>query len=100
VSDGSLAWTAQLIVPCGSRAAAERTRAALAPEIKREVPRARVSGLREDGDRLVVDLTASDTGAMRAALNTYLGWIGLIRAAEDVARRDPMQRGSPPVPPP
>jgi tRNA threonylcarbamoyladenosine modification (KEOPS) complex Pcc1 subunit len=51
--------------------------AALAPEATREVPRARATLRRVGPDRLEISIGARDTGAVRAALNTYLGWIDL-----------------------
>jgi KEOPS complex subunit Pcc1 len=48
-------------------------RQALAPEAGRDVPKARVS---VSGSRKTVTITivAEDTGALRAAVNSYLRW--------------------------
>ena len=57
----------------------------LGPESSREVPRARAQ-VRRTGDRtLELALDARDSGALRAALNTYLGWIHLALATARVA---------------
>lgn len=49
---------------------------ALAPEAGREIPRTRVKLARVDGG-LLLDVEATDLGALRAALNSYLRWIGI-----------------------
>lgn len=46
----------------------------LSPEAERPLPRTEVALSRTDGD-MTITITASDTSAMRAALNSYLGWI-------------------------
>ena len=59
----------------------------LAPEAAREVPRARAT-LREVSDgALELAVEAADAGAMRAAINTYLGWIDLALATLTASRR-------------
>ncbi len=78
-------WTARLRIHRPSADAADRLARSLSPEAAREVPRAR-SELRRAGPavlELVVE--AKDTGALRAALNTYLGWVQLATATERVA---------------
>lgn len=52
----------------------------LSPEMGREVPRSRVSGRAEDGV-LTLEFEAEDISSLRAALNSYLGWI---RITEDI----------------
>ena len=42
----------------------------------REIPRTRVS-LTSEGDEIILNVEASDLGALRAALNSYLGWISI-----------------------
>lgn len=49
---------------------------ALSPEVGREIPRTRVH-LTSEGDEIVLDVEASDLGALRAALNSYLRWISI-----------------------
>ena len=46
----------------------------LSPEIGRELPRTE-SFISADGDTVTIKVAAKDTSAMRAALNSYLGWI-------------------------
>ncbi len=55
--------------------------ASLSPEMGREVPRSRVEGRVEDGV-LVLEFEAEDVSSLRAALNSYLGWI---RITEDIS---------------
>ena len=81
-------WTAQLDVTLESPAAADWLAAALAPESAREVPRGGASIDRSAPDRVAVALWARDAGAMRAALNTYLGWIELVVATARAADAD------------
>ncbi len=51
---------------------------ALEPEVAREVPRAGASLRRNRSGTLGLSIRSADTGALRAALNTYLGWIDLV----------------------
>ncbi|MBI0583597.1 MAG: hypothetical protein ISF22_05150 [Methanomassiliicoccus sp.] len=53
---------------------------ALSPEIGREIPRTRVSLSPREGE-IVLDVEATDLGALRAALNSYLRWI---RISEEI----------------
>jgi KEOPS complex subunit Pcc1 len=55
---------------------------ALDPEAGRELPRTR-SAVRMEGIVGVVEITASDASAMRAALNSYLE---CIKITEDIGR--------------
>jgi KEOPS complex subunit Pcc1 len=48
-------------------------RRALAPEAGREIPRTRVE-VSGRGRALTLRIDAEDTGALRAALNSYLRW--------------------------
>ena len=53
---------------------------ALRPEVGREIPRTRVSIV--PGEReIILSIDASDIGALRAALNSYLRWI---RISEEI----------------
>ncbi|MBP6020983.1 MAG: hypothetical protein KA502_00115 [Candidatus Methanomethylophilaceae archaeon] len=61
---------------------AETVASAIEPEAGRELPRTRVSVTGRAGETLV-EITASDTSAMRAALNSYLE---CIRITEDIER--------------
>lgn len=60
---------------------------ALGPEATREVPRSRATLARPDPRTIALEVFADDTGALRAALNAYLGWIRLALEAEGVAGR-------------
>ena len=50
---------------------------ALRPEAAREVPRANAELRIGPPDTVVITISAHDAGALRAALNTYLGWVHL-----------------------
>ncbi|WP_400207440.1 KEOPS complex subunit Pcc1 [Candidatus Methanomassiliicoccus intestinalis] len=54
---------------------------ALFPEIGREVPRTHVEISRKDGG-ITLSIDATDIGALRAALNSYIRWIAV---SEDIA---------------
>ncbi len=79
-------WSATVRLTAGEPRRARWLERALAPEAAREVPRARTT-VRRAGAVVELRVRASDAGAMRAALNTYLGWIALslatLRAAEE-----------------
>jgi tRNA threonylcarbamoyladenosine modification (KEOPS) complex Pcc1 subunit len=79
-------WTASITVSVRDPAFSEHLERALGPEAAREVPRSTARVHREAPDRLVIDVSARDSGAMRAALNTYLGWVALSTAAARLAR--------------
>ncbi len=49
---------------------------ALSPEVGREIPRTKVD-LVPTGGEIVLKVEASDLGALRAALNSYLRWISI-----------------------
>ncbi len=53
---------------------------ALRPEVGREIPRTRVSIVPGEKE-IVLNIEASDLGALRAALNSYLRWI---RISEEI----------------
>ncbi|AIZ56936.1 transcription factor Pcc1 [Candidatus Methanoplasma termitum] len=55
---------------------------ALSPEAGRELPRTKAS-VRTEGGTGIIELTASDASAMRAALNSYLE---CIRITEDITK--------------
>jgi len=77
VSDDPPQWAATISVRLGAADVAEFLERALRPEADREVPRARASLARGPPDTVVLSVHARDTGALRAALNTYLGWVDL-----------------------
>ena len=70
-------WTARLAVRLDTPRLADWLERALRPEASREVPRTRAEVLRTGESAIEVAITARDVGALRAALNTYLGWIHL-----------------------
>jgi tRNA threonylcarbamoyladenosine modification (KEOPS) complex Pcc1 subunit len=82
-------WTATITVDRTDAAVIDRLARTLGPEAGREVPRARAHVERAGPTRLVLHITTKDTGAMRAALNTFLGWIDLAAATERVAAGEP-----------
>jgi tRNA threonylcarbamoyladenosine modification (KEOPS) complex Pcc1 subunit len=70
-------WTATVRVHAPSEHVAQMLELALRPEADREVPRARGQLSRPHPNEVALAVTARDGGAMRAALNTYLGWVSL-----------------------
>jgi tRNA threonylcarbamoyladenosine modification (KEOPS) complex Pcc1 subunit len=82
-------WTATITVRRPSRDSADRLAAALSPEAAREVPRAVARVVRHDAKTVVLAVRATETGALRAAVNTYLGWIELATRTESVANGSP-----------
>lgn len=71
------------------RGAAARTAVpAIGPEAGRELPRTTVS-VGYDGEAAVVRITASDTSAMRAALNSYLECIHVIEDIDNLTKVRP-----------
>jgi tRNA threonylcarbamoyladenosine modification (KEOPS) complex Pcc1 subunit len=78
-------WTATVRLTVGRAELARWLAQALAPEAAREVPRSRAT-VRRSGPVVELRIGATDAGAMRAALNTYLGWISLALAALGASR--------------
>lgn len=64
---------------------AESTVPAISPEAGRELPRTDIS-VDYDGDDAVIEIHASDTSAMRAALNSYLECIRIIEDIDKLAK--------------
>jgi tRNA threonylcarbamoyladenosine modification (KEOPS) complex Pcc1 subunit len=81
---GRPAWSATVRVRAESARLALWLEKALGPEAAREVPRARTT-VRRTGPTLELRVEAADAGAMRAALNTYLGWVALSVATAGTA---------------
>jgi tRNA threonylcarbamoyladenosine modification (KEOPS) complex Pcc1 subunit len=79
-------WRGTIVVHRPDATGAERLLQALAPEAAREVPRAHATVTRGTDDTVRVTLVARDTGSVRAAVNTYLGWISLAERTETAAR--------------
>ena len=76
------AWTARIRVDRPDGPSADRLERALGPEAAREVPRSRARISRPEGTRVEIEVIADDSGALRAAMNTYLGWIALALRAD------------------
>jgi tRNA threonylcarbamoyladenosine modification (KEOPS) complex Pcc1 subunit len=88
-------WSATVSVSTGRPELTRWVEEALRPEAAREVPRARTE-VRRLGSRLELRIDARDAGAMRAALNTYLGWISLsLETAEASAGRPAASAAAP-----
>ncbi len=85
---GTPVWTGSIEIRSRSVQESEWLYRALGPEAEREVPRARATLLRPQLDRVRIEILARDTGALRAALNTYLGWINLAEATLAAAGAD------------
>jgi tRNA threonylcarbamoyladenosine modification (KEOPS) complex Pcc1 subunit len=82
-------WQARIDVEAGSPRVADWVYRALAPEAEREVPRARAKLSPPTGSTLRLEITADDSGALRAGANTFLGWVRVALAAAEVATRSP-----------
>ncbi len=70
-------WTATVTVRTRNDRLTAMLERSLRPEADREVPRARATLRRPSPHIVELAITARDSGAMRAALNTYLGWVSL-----------------------
>jgi len=86
MTENDFAWTAVVRLRLDDTALADWLDRALRPEASREVPRAQAEIRRGEGNSLELTIRARDSGAMRAALNTYLGWIHLSLATARSAR--------------
>lgn len=87
MTEPSFTWTATVRVRVEDPAVTDWLEQALRPEASREVPRAHADLRRGTGRSLELIISARDSGAMRAALNTYLGWIHLSLATAREAYR-------------
>ncbi|MCI4363047.1 MAG: CTAG/PCC1 family protein [Thermoplasmata archaeon] len=79
---GPSAWSATLRIHRGRSTDADRLFASLEPEASREVPRTHVQLRRPSPAQIEIALTARDTGALRAGVNTFLGWVALAERTE------------------
>ena len=61
---------------------------AMGPEAGRELPRTEIR-LADDDGRTVIEVRATDTSAMRAALNSHLECIRVIQDIEDLTEMKP-----------
>jgi tRNA threonylcarbamoyladenosine modification (KEOPS) complex Pcc1 subunit len=82
---GDAPWEGRLEVLCRDLPSARRLYRVLGPEASREVPRARASIEPPSCTTLVLRIEARDTGALRAAVQTFLGWVHLAESAEAAA---------------
>ena len=57
----------------------------ISPEAERSLPRTSAS-ISVRGDEADIHISASDTTAMRAALNSYIGWIKIAQDIEKITR--------------
>jgi len=87
MTESSALWIAAVTLRATNPMVMDWLEQALRPEAAREVPRAHAELRRGTGDSLELTITARDSGAMRAALNTYLGWIHLSLATARAADR-------------
>ena len=79
-------WTATVEVRSPDAPLLDWLERALGPEAAREVPRSTAELRRAKDGGVVISISTRDSGAMRAALNTYLGWIHLSIGAATAAR--------------
>lgn len=87
MTGSSTGWTASVTVRTQRTGLLEWLEQAIGPEASREVPRAHAELRRTSGPSLELTVSARDSGALRAALNTYLGWIHLSLATARAADR-------------
>ncbi len=66
-------------------AAAKSVVPAIGPEAGRELPRTEIT-VDYDGDDAVITIRASDSSAMRAALNSYLECIRIIEDVDNLTK--------------
>jgi tRNA threonylcarbamoyladenosine modification (KEOPS) complex Pcc1 subunit len=87
MTETAAGWTAVVTLRVRDPSTLDWLERALSPEATREVPRARAELHRTLGPALELTVSAKDSGALRAALNTYLGWIHLSLATARAAER-------------
>ena len=66
-------------------AAARSAVPSISPEAGRELPRTGTD-IRSEGDDAIITITATDTSAMRAAINSYLECIRIIEDIDNLTR--------------
>jgi tRNA threonylcarbamoyladenosine modification (KEOPS) complex Pcc1 subunit len=89
VSGANAPWTATVTVRTPDERLVAMLERSLRPEAEREVPRARAALARPSAGTVELAIEARDVGAMRAALNTYLGWVDLSIATVRSANAGP-----------
>jgi tRNA threonylcarbamoyladenosine modification (KEOPS) complex Pcc1 subunit len=95
LKDEGASWSAVITVRVDDPSIGDWLERALAPEAAREVPRARARMSRGKEGSVELTIAAEDVGALRAALNTYLGWVQLSLTVVEKARRPPARSSSP-----
>lgn len=75
-------WRATVRIERSSADAAGRLLATLVPEAARDAPRASARVRRRGRNGVEIELVAGEAGALRAALNTFLGWLVLAGETE------------------
>ncbi|MCI4366066.1 MAG: hypothetical protein L3K10_08465 [Thermoplasmata archaeon] len=93
MSDTDPGWTAVISVRMPRAELATWLERTLLPEASREVPRAKAAVARPAPEVVEIRLSARDTGSVRAAMNTYLGWVHLALAT--LARAHPPPKDGP-----
>ena len=82
-----LSGHAVLEIDMGSPQMAETIRRALEPETDSVPSERSTARVHADGSRLIIEITAEDLTALRAAMNSYLAWVsGSKRALESIER--------------
>ena len=84
---GAVPWRADLRVKCRDQSSARALFRVLVPEAEREVPRTRTVLVSPKGAEVHIRLEAADTGAVRAGVNTHLGWLALAQETQRAAVR-------------
>ncbi|MCI4324532.1 MAG: CTAG/PCC1 family protein [Thermoplasmata archaeon] len=90
-------WSATFTVQLDSAEAAQHLFRSLGPEAAREVPKTSATISLPTPTSLCLEVRASDAGSLRAAANTFLGWVDLAGASEAVARAAELPRGPKPL---
>jgi len=87
MTEAPFGWNATVTVRATDPSVEDWLEQALRPESSREVPRARAELGRVADGGVELRISARDSGALRAALNTYLGWVHLSLATARAADR-------------
>ena len=87
MTDAEPPWTASVTLRAARPEVLRWIERSLLPEAAREVPRARAELHRVSDGAIELRVFARDSGALRAALNTYLGWIHLSLATVNATDR-------------
>jgi tRNA threonylcarbamoyladenosine modification (KEOPS) complex Pcc1 subunit len=66
-------------------------RDSLGPEAKRTIPRTSVT-IDDKGGILHIEIEAADVNALRAAINSYLGWVSVGMGTAALARKGQIEK--------